>query len=357
MVNSHTCPRVAIILVNWNGRMDTLECLESVFRLDYSDFQVLVCDNNSSDGSLECIQQWAEGLIPVVPMSDQFSKLFAVPRLKPTLNCVRLTRIQAEIPDNHEESELVLIETGSNLGFAGGNNVGIRYARQHLKADYFWLLNTDTLVDPGSLTALVDRASRNEKIGIVGSSLIYYWEPSKVQALGGASLDLLTTRIHHIGAGSSVDLIPNDGSEVESQMAYVVGASMLVSREFIEKVGLMCEDYFLYYEEIDWTLRAMGKFGIGYAPNSKVFHKVGGSSRGLASTTSLRYLWRNRIKFVGGFMPSSLIGTLFSMTMDMMRALLKGQFTLSRVIAEALLDSRHLYLEGKCNKTKIRDQA
>ena len=353
MENKPKSPRVAIILLNWNSRMDTLECLESVFRLDYPDFQVLVCDNNSSDGSLDSIQEWAEGLISVVPMSNVFAKAFAEPRLKKSLHYVRGTSEKIEGLGANGEYELVLIETGANLGFAGGNNVGIRYAMQHLQIDYCWHLNTDTLVDPGSLTALVDRAERNKELGIIGSSLIYYWDPKKVQSLGGASLDPLTTRIRHIGDGIPVELIPSDGSEVETKMAYVVGASMLVSREFIEQIGLMCEDYFLYYEEIDWTLRAKGKFRIGYAPTSKVYHKVGGSSRGVASKTSMQYLWRNRIKFVGRFMPDKLLMTLFIMSMDMIRALLNGQFTLFSVIAGALIDSRHLYLDGKRPQTKI----
>jgi GT2 family glycosyltransferase len=353
MENSQKPPCVVIILLNWNSRMDTLECLESVFRLNYPDFQVVVCDNNSSDGSLESIQEWAQGHVSVTPASKKFDWIFVQTRPKQTLDCVRYSRDQVEsLTEQREESELILIETGANLGFAGGNNVGIRYALKHLQPDYFWLLNTDTVVDKESLAALVDRASsdRHKTMGMVGSSLIYYWEPNKVQAMGGASLDRRTTRMCHIGIGSPVDAIPVDGSAVEAMMSYVVGASMLVSREFVEQVGLMCEDYFLYYEEIDWALRANGRFDFGYAPASKVFHKVGGSSQSVASMFSLRYLWRNRIKFVARFMPESLPGTLTIMALDMLRAFLKGKFGLSRVIAEALLDSRQLIAEGKTNK-------
>ena len=317
----------------------------------------MVCDNNSSDGSLESIEEWAKGKYSVTPASADFHWVFDLPHTKKIENCIRYTRDQVEsLVDQREESELILIETGANLGFAGGNNVGIRYALKHLQPDYFWLLNTDTLVDPDSLAALVERASsnRNKPIGMVGSSLIYYWEPNKVQALGGASLDRRTTRMCHIGIGSPVDAIPVDGSAVESMMSYVVGASMLISREFVEQVGLMCEDYFLYYEEIDWALRANGRFDFGYAPASKVFHKVGGSSRSVASMFSLRYLWRNRIKFVARFMPENLAGTMTTMALDMLRALLKGKLGLARVIAEALLDSRLLIAEGKSDKASTR---
>jgi hypothetical protein len=355
MENSQKPPRVAIILLNWNSRMDTLECLESVFRLNYPDFRVVVCDNNSSDGSLDSIQEWAQGHVSVAPASKEFDWIFTQTRPKQALDCVRYTRAQVEsLGQQQGEAELVLIETGANLGFSGGNNVGIRYALKHLQPDYLWLLNTDTLVDPDSLAALVERAGRSKTLGMVGSTLVYYWEPNKVQALGGASLDRRTTRMCHIGIGSPVDAIPIDGSEVESKMTYVVGASMLVSREFVEQIGPMCEDYFLYYEEIDWALRATGKFDVGYAPASRVFHKVGGASRGEASTASMRYLWRNRIIFVARFMPESMTGTLTTMAMDMVRAFLKGKFGLSRVIAEALLDSRQLIAEGKSNKASAQ---
>jgi GT2 family glycosyltransferase len=348
MENKPASPRVTVILLNWNSRLDTLECLESVFRLDYSNFCVVVCDNDSRDGSLGSIQEWALGNVSVVPAAKEYTDLFTQTRPKNVLNCVRYSRAQAEAKNVQTTgSNLVLIENGGNLGFAGGNNIGIRFALQHLQADYVWLLNTDTLADPGALTALVARARKSQTMGMVGSSLIYYWAPGKVQALGGASLDLRNTRMHHIGDGSLVDSIPEDGSQVESRLTYIIGASMLVSRQFIEQIGFMCEDYFLYYEEIDWALRSNGKFELGYAPSSKVFHKVGGASRRVASTGSLRFLWRNRIRFVARFLPDSLPGTLFIMALDMVRAFLKRQFGLARVIAGALLDARLLIGQGK----------
>jgi len=341
-------PLVAIILLNWNSRLDTLECLESVFRLNYPNFRVLVCDNDSSDGSLDSIEDWAAGNMPVAPASKEYVWLLSQPRPKKILSCVRHTRAQAEAAAVQPvDSDLVLIETGANLGFAGGNNVGIRFAQNVLHADYVWLLNTDTVADPWALTAMVARAQKSETFGMVGSSLIYYWQPHTVQALGGASLDIRNTRIRHIGDGSPVADIPLDGSQVESQMAYVIGASMLVSRKFIEQVGLMCEDYFLYYEEVDWALRAKNKFKLGYTPESKVFHKVGGASRRVASTASLRYMWRNRIRFVARFLPGSLPGTLFVIILDLARALLKGQFALAMVIANTLLHSPQLISHGK----------
>lgn len=348
MGSANDLPRVAVVLVNWNSRQDTLECLESVFRLSYPNFSVVVCDNNSGDGSLESIEAWTRGDMAVVPASAEFEEIFARPRLARSVLCSRYTRSQAEqLMPVGQMPDLILLETGGNLGFAGGNNVGIRFAIKHLRADYLWLLNTDTIVHKEALSALIERASRSTRVGMVGSSLIYYWTPGLVQALGGARLDRRTTRMGHIGDGGAVSQIPQDGASVESELAYVLGASMLVSRQFVEEVGPMNEGYFLYYEEIDWVCRASGRFSLGYAPDSLVFHKVGGSSRRVASTTSQRYLWRNRIKFVCRYMPNSLNGTLITMAGDMVRAFLKGQFSLSLVIAGALIDARRLCDEGR----------
>jgi GT2 family glycosyltransferase len=341
-------PTVAIILLNWNGRDDTLECLESVFRLSYPNFRVVLCDNDSNDDSLNSFQEWADGRLPVSPASPDFAGAFARPRANGKVSWVRYTRNEAEADGSHGDiPELVLIETGANLGFAGGNNVGIRYALQHIKSDFVWLLNTDTIVHSNALSALVERAVRDTNIGMVGSSLVYYWQPDKVQAMGGATLDVKTTRMEHIGIHSSTKAIPENPSAVEARMAYVVGASMLVSSAYIEQVGLMCEDYFLYYEEIDWALRGKGRYTLAYAPESIVFHKVGGASRRIPSLASMRFLYRNRIRFVTRFMPDRLAGTLWSLALDMLRAGLKGRFGLCRVIAETLVDARQLHAETK----------
>ena len=355
MESGHKVPSVVIVLLNWNSRADTLECLESVFRLDYPDFRVVVCDNGSSDDSVASIHQWAEGRVSVAPASPAYAEAFAQPRRKKTLGWRCLSRAEAvAASDGGAVPELVLIETGANLGFAGGNNIGIAYALNHLRPDYFWLLNTDTIVAPDALTALVERATRDKAVGMVGSSIIYYWQPDKVQALGGASVDPRTIRMCHIGEGSAVDSIPADGTDVEARMAYVVGASMLVSREFVQQVGLMCDDYFLYYEEIDWAMRGKGRFTVAYAPGSRVFHKVGGASRRVASVASMRYMWRNRIRFVARFMPDRLAWTMASMALDMVRAGLKGRFGMFRAIAGALVDFRRLADEGRGRNMGVR---
>lgn len=341
-------PLVAIVLVNWNSKSDTLECLESVFRLRYPNFRVVICDNASSDGSLEAVAGWAAAGT-VAPASAYFADLLsAQPRTAP-VPCVRIDRSAAEgssQPEDDSLPPLTLIDTGGNLGFAGGNNVGILFALRRLRADFVWLLNTDTVVDPDALDALVVRAQRDPAPGIVGSTLVFYWFPDKVQALGGARLVRKTMHITHIGDGSPRSAVPADGSAVEREMAYVVGASMLVSRPFLEQVGLMNVSYFLYYEELDWAERAAGRFTLGYAPASIVYHKVGGASRRVASLAAEHYMWSNRIRVAARFLPSHLGTILGAMAIEMLRAVVKGRFNAARAIASALWNWRRLSDEG-----------
>jgi GT2 family glycosyltransferase len=351
-VSMSSVPRVAIVLVNWNGRKDLLECLETVFRLEYPDYYVVVCDNASSDGSVDALLAWRTDAEPVKCESPEFDRLLTTPFDRSAIPLVHLRNggpCRAPI----SRGTLVLIETGANLGFAGGNNVGIRNAFAVGEADFVWLLNTDTVVQPDALNQLVTRASLEDCPGIVGSSLVYYWKPDTVQAMGGARLDARTLRTPHIGIGKSIASIPDDPRTVERDMAYVVGASMLVSRNFIKTVGLMCEDYFLYFEEIDWAMRSNGLFGLAYAPASVVYHKVGGSSARTVSSTALRYLYANRLKFVARFLPASFFRALCVACIDAIKLALKGQLRAALVIVKAVLGAPRLYREGRIVENPI----
>lgn len=227
-----TPPRVAVVVLNWNGKDDTLACLDSLARVAYEPLDVLVVDNASSDDSE--------------------------------------TAIRTAFPD------LELIQTGRNLGYAGGNNVGIRRALE-LGADYIWILNNDTVVNPEAIDHLVARMESDPSLGICGSSLLYHDDPQIVQAYGGARYNRWTSRTRYLGQFESYD--PEiDATAVELALDMVSGAAAFVRRAFVEEVGLMCEDYFLYFEEIDWATRARGRFGLGVAPKSVVWHKEGKSA-------------------------------------------------------------------------------
>ncbi len=231
---------VYVILLNWNGATDTIACLDSLAHLAGHLPKVLVCDNASTDGS------WG--------------------------------KLQAYV-SNQQRLDIRLIQTGSNLGFAGGNNVGLRAALSDPETEFVWLLNNDTEVAPDALEALMRYMRSHLDVGMCGSTLLYKHDPDMIQAVGGRYNFWLATSAHVLGrqkysTGLCQSIDP-------STLDYVVGASMFVRRDVLEKVGLMSEDYFLYWEEIDWATRLkrlMSKYKLGYAPDSLVYHKEGAST-------------------------------------------------------------------------------
>lgn len=218
-----TFPLVYIVLLNWHGWWDTIACLDSLARLNYPSYHILVVDNGSTDDSV-----------------------------------ARIRDARPEVP---------ILETGKNLGFSGGCNVGIRQAIVE-GADYVWLLNNDTVADPNALQAMVEVAESASDIGAVGSVLYYMDEPNKVQAWGGGWVSFWTGRAgHHYGPVRNTSL------------DYLTAASILLRRSALETVGLLDQEiFFMYWEDTDLSFR-LSKSGwkLTVADQSKVFHKVSAS--------------------------------------------------------------------------------
>jgi len=289
-----------VILVNWNGHRDTIECLESLLRADHSEFRVIIVDNGSADGSIEAIRTWATAEPSTTqPSGPPWPELPIERKRQPSLRVIRRQDpAQAEPTD----AFITLIDTGENLGFAGANNLGMRVAAADPSCAFFWLLNNDTVVAPDSLTKLIAFAQRQPEIGILGSCLLFYHDPKLVQGLGGFFYPW-RGRGGHLGLNRSRDQLP-PLSEVEADLSYVMGAAMFVRREVFEQIGGMSEDYFLYFEELDWARRLAGRFRQSVCLDAVVFHKegvgIGTSSVSRPSDTSLyalrvnllRYMWR-----------------------------------------------------------------
>jgi GT2 family glycosyltransferase len=297
---------VCIIIVNWNGWGDTIECLESVFRLEYDDFQVVLCDNDSTDRSLEYIRAWADGELSCAQTVNVLQDLTFPPVPKP----IRYSQYEyndiSRLADaTNENAPLVLIRTGANRGFAGGNNVGLRYAMKRRDMEFVWLLNNDTVVRKDALKSMVREMRRNPSAGICGSKIISYYEPDKVQSLGGCRFNKWLGISGHIGAKTAASSAV-DKSDVLRHMAYVTGASMLVSQPFLNDVGLMDEGYFLYYEEIDWVIRANNRYSLEFTPDSVVYHKEGASTGTTRSYCADFYSLQSRILFTRQHFPYAL---------------------------------------------------
>jgi FkbM family methyltransferase len=301
---------VAIIVLNWNGWRDTIECLESLQRLTYPNYQVIVVDNGSTDGSVEKIKDWARGEIPV---ESKFCEYDSDSKPVQWIEYDRKTAEAGGVKEKEKElaivvvnRKLTLIQTGENLGFAGGNNVGLRYALSRRDFAYVWLLNNDTVVKSDALTCMVKRISDKPGAGMCGSTLPFYHDPKKIWALGGATYNKWFAISRCIRGFQPIDKAV-DNQYIERCMDYIAGASILVSRTFLHDIGLMSEDYFLYFEEIDWAERARGRYTLTYAPNSIVYHKVGASTGSNSrSFISDYYKIRNKLVFTRKFFPLAL---------------------------------------------------
>lgn len=332
---------VYVLILNWNGWRDTVECIESVLRSSYSSYRVIVCDNGSEDGSLERIKAWAEGQADQsVPEHDSLRALSFPPVPKP-VRCVCYDRSEAESGGKADETaRIILINTGGNLGFAGGNNVGLRYALARDDFDYIWLLNNDTVVTPDALQRMLDRIREKPSAGMCGSKLLFYHNPKRVQTLGGASYNKWTGMVRHIGVFQPADR-DGDFRRIERKMAYVTGASMLVTKPFLRDIGLMSEDYFLYYEELDWATRAGGRYSLAYAPKSVVYHKEGNSIGSSSkpeekSLTADYYGLRNRLTITKKFFPLALPTVYLSLLGAIFNRCRRRQWDRIRMIARML---------------------
>lgn len=216
-------------MLNWNGWRDTLACLDTLARQTWQPLQVLVVDNGSTNESVEKIRTW--------------------------------------IDSNTSATEVTLVETGENLGFAKGSNVGIREALQR-DAEYVWLLNNDTECPPDTLAKLMRTATANPGAGIIGTVLHYHHAPSQVQAWSGGTISRWTGVSRHYYAPTS-----------QAAGSYVTFASALVRAQVFRDIGLLYEGAFMYYEDGDFSLRMeRSPWTIAVAEDTAVLHKEGAST-------------------------------------------------------------------------------
>jgi hypothetical protein len=245
---------VTAVVLNWNNAPDTIECLESLRAATHPALRVLVVDNGSTDGS-------------------------------------ELT-LRTRFPD------LQFLQTGENLGFAGGNNAGIRRALDE-GADLVLLLNNDTTVDPGFVDALVAAARSSPDAGMLCPKILFHDRPD-VLWYAGASFHPWLGWGRHRGHGQ-VDRGQFDRVE---ETARPTGCALLVTRALCERVGLLREDFFCYAEDLEWGLRARkAGFSILYVPASRVWHKISRATGGERSVAPVRYLTRNLLACVDEQLP------------------------------------------------------
>ncbi|MBZ2166572.1 glycosyltransferase family 2 protein [Methanobacterium spitsbergense] len=285
-------PRVSVIILNWNGSKDTIECLESLYSINYPNYNVVLVDNASTDNSILNIKDYCNGQLKVE------SKFFTYETENKPIKLLEFTEEDIKNITSEKYSELIkdssnkvlnLIKNQDNYGFAKGNNIGIAYALNSLNPDYILLLNNDTVVDPEFLLEMVLTAESNEKYGFVGSKTYFYTQDEVLQAAGGGDVDFKHGIVNELASNTQ----DNGDYDIYIEMDYVGGACLLCKREVINTVGCLDSNFFMYWEDVNWCLTGL-KHGYKsvYSFKSRIWHKYGASS---ASDFKIYYLNRNRI--------------------------------------------------------------
>lgn len=285
-------PKVSIIILNWNGWEDTIECLESLYQITYPNYEVIVVDNGSKDSSVKKIKEYCHGQMKVQ------SKFFIYnPNNKP-IKIIEYTREEAEAGGDKEREfenapsnkKLTIIKNEKNYGYAEGNNIGIRYALAR-KYKYVLILNNDTVVHPNVLRPLVTIAERNPSIGGLTPKILFYPDPKRIYFAGGR-LNSYRTRSAMYGYGKL------DGPQFQktSLTGNLTGAAMLIPSRIFMEVGLFDPQFFLIGEDTDLVTRIIESgYRLIYVPESVVFHKGSASFGGHGSPLSQFFIYRNKI--------------------------------------------------------------
>lgn len=283
---THTFPLVSFITVNYRQDALTLQLLGSLKQLSYPNWECIVVNNDSDPGTLE-------------------TAVSSMPNIR-------------------------FFHTGKNLGFAGGNNVGIKNAQ----GKYIYLINNDTEVGSHLLEPIVEIFEKDPKVGMVSSKILYFDHKEIIQYAGSTELNSITTRNKTLGDGEE-----DQGQyDYTANTAFIHGASMMVSRAVIEDIGLMWDDFFLYYEEYDWCQRCKkAGYKIIYCGLSYIYHKES-MSTGKNSPLKTFYLTRNRLIFARrnySFL-RVLLGTFYfsiiALPVRSARHLLKGEMAQFRAL-------------------------
>ena len=292
-------PNVTFILLNWNGWQDTLECLKSLDNLDYPNYHLILVDNASKDDSIYRIRDYCNGATTDPKPNPEPEKRFQRKKVKNVVEIDFENLSSAEInPENLLNSgkldNMIMIKNDENYGFTGGNNIALEFAHNKLTPDYYLLLNNDTIVEPEFLKKMLDSVQKYENVGFAGPKIYYYKEDevSNILSFAGGIINLNTSEPSPIGT----DEIDNGQYDKDMIVDYIEGSCMLVSYKLADTVGFFNQDYFTYWEEIDWCIRGKkAGFNTIYTHESKIWHKCYGSDTG---ALSIYYMIRNRFLFM-----------------------------------------------------------
>ncbi len=267
-------PHVSIIILNWNGWKDTIECLETVLKSSYPAYHIILVDNCSADDSVKNIIKWAAGEQPW-HISSNFPELVFPEQSKPipmyryTIPGSGITEESSE--ENLQHGTILLVENQQNIGFAAGNNLGMEIGKKLFDSKYIYLLNNDTVIEPQTMRILVDSLQGDSRIGAVTSAIYHYSDADRIVNLGGKLLWWGTQKYHESRQGTRL-----------RRVTFSTGCSLMIRREVIDTYGPLSDLFFFGEEDFEFSLR-LRKNGIrmACAPQSKIYHKESVSSQKL----------------------------------------------------------------------------
>jgi len=320
-----TTDSIAIIVLNWQNWQDTLHCLNSLKQLNFSHpIYIIVCDNHSPNDSWRQLVTWTQ-------------QHYAV-------NDIHIFEQPPQLNNTTSLRPITLIQTGQNLGFAGGNNAGIRYVLSQHHIRYVWLLNNDTAVDSQALQHLYYCAKQHPYWGMIGSTVLEFDQPDIIQCAGGCRYYPYLSVFKNNLAGYTINTLTQENINIK--LDYVYGASLFLPTDTIRQTGLLNETYFLFYEELDYTQRLKKHgFQIGWCQKSKVYHKGSASigSRKENNIDKLKianyYENLNTLKYTARFHPFLLpVIMLVRLTLKPMILLKRREWRLFSPLIRAFWD-------------------
>lgn len=279
---------IGVIIVSYASGDVITDCLDSLIASDFPNLKIAICDNASPDNTVAVIRDWA-------------------------------ARTGADFAETSgdatpDAAQVTLIHSPLNSGYAGGVNLGIDFFKQDPNVDLFWVLNPDCIVETGTASAFAKQAKNAPAFSLMGSRVLYLDGDKVIQSDGG-NVSLWTGVCKNKNQGLPPEKTPQPDA---ANLQFISGANMVASRAFIERVGHLHQDYFLYYEEVDWAMRR-GDLPLAWCNDARVYHHGGtsigtGAHNRAASAFANYFNFRNRMMFVARFnklgLPTAYVYTL-----------------------------------------------
>jgi GT2 family glycosyltransferase len=271
-------PKVSILILNWNGWEDTIECLDSLYKIAYDNYDVIIVDNASEDNSIQKIKEYAQSKAKLgISNGDSSYKQLRI------LECSEDDYKQEnglELLRDRSSQKIVILKNKANYGFAGGNNKGIDFALRILRPDYILLLNNDTIVDKQFLSELIKTANLDSNIGVIGPKIYFYDKRDLIQSVG-FKIRWLSGECVSLGYKELEQNQYIENIEVDS----LSGCAMIINKDIFDRNIFLDSQYFLYYEDTDFCTRVRrAGYKVICVPNSRIWHKNSISSKRIIGT-------------------------------------------------------------------------